>query len=40
MAVGRPEEAIEAAKKAVRLDPRQVQCLNTLGQAYVTCRAV
>jgi hypothetical protein len=25
-----------AAKKAVRLDPREVQYLNTLGQAYVT----
>src|SRR5262249_18579885 len=33
-AVGRPEEAIEAAKKAVRLDPRQFQFLCILGWGY------
>jgi len=37
MSVGRPEEAIEAAKKVVRFDPRQVQVqgLHVLSQAYV-----
>ena len=37
MSVGRPEEAIEAAKKVVRFDPRQVQIqgLHVLSQAYV-----
>jgi len=35
-AVGRPQEAIEAAKKAVRLDPHQFRHFNALGRAYLT----
>jgi adenylate cyclase len=38
MSVGRAEEAIEAAKKAVRLAPREFRLLNTLGDAYVYAR--
>jgi len=34
-AVGQPEEAIEAAKKAVRLDPRNVHYRTILGWGYV-----
>ena len=37
-AVGRPEEAIEAAKKAIRLDPHQWLYVNALGQACLTAR--
>src|SRR5262249_49342184 len=33
-----PEEAIEAAKKAVRLDPHQFQHFNALGWAYLIAR--
>ena len=35
IAVGRSEEAIEAAKKAVHLDPHQWLHFNALGQAYL-----
>jgi adenylate cyclase len=38
MSEGRAEEAIEAAKKAVRLAPREFLRLNTLGDAYVYAR--
>jgi len=38
MCVGRPEEAIEAAKTALRLDPHNFVRLNTVGQAYVSAR--
>ncbi|HJY80537.1 MAG TPA: tetratricopeptide repeat protein [Candidatus Binatia bacterium] len=35
-AVGRTEEAIETAKKAIRLDPHQWLYFNALGWAYLT----
>ena len=34
MVVGRTEEALEAAKTAVRLAPRQGEHLKALGEAY------